>query len=228
MGVASIISKNLTKSACRMYTHFVQNEFEETATPASPYPPKEPATNPSAQTYEYGQPPRKRSPKKLLFLAVGVILLIVVILNILRLLGSNEEVQTPTPTPSIEDFAPSETTEPTPEPTEEPTPTPASSVDAATGLDRADLSVIVQNGSGTAGAAGEAAELLRDLGYNVVSTGNADNFDYEDVTIRVKSSEKDYLPLLNKDLSDEYSIGDTSSDLSATSSADAIVIIGAE
>lgn len=206
------------------YTSFVQNEFDDISTPASPYPPKEPTSNPSAQTYEYGQPPRKRSPKKLLLFAVGAILLIVVILNVLRLLGSNEETQAPTPTPTIEDFAPEP--EATIEPTDEPTPTPVSSVDRATGLDRADLSVIVQNGSGTAGAAGEAAELLRDLGYNVVSTGNADNFDYEDVTIRVKSSQKNYLSLLNKDLSSEYTVAATSSDLSATSSADALVIIG--
>lgn len=204
----------------------MQNEFDDISTPASPYPPKEPTSNPSAQTYEYGQPPKKRSPKKLLLLAVGAILLIVVVLNVLRLLGSNEETQTPTPTPTIEDFAPTETPEATIEPTDEPTPTPVSSIDSATGLDRADLSVRVENGSGVTGAAKKAADYLTGLGYNVVSTGNADNTDYTDVTIMVKSSEKDYLPLLNKDLSREYEVGSSSSNLSATASAEALVIVG--
>src|SRR3990167_9003906 len=82
-----------------------------------------------------------------------------------------------------------------------------------------------QNGSGEAGVAGKAAGILKDLGY-LASTGNADNFNYSNVTIQVKSTKSDYLALLKKDLSASYTIGSSSSDLSATSSADALVIIG--
>jgi len=88
------------------------------------------------------------------------------------------------------------------------------------------MSVTVQNGSGEKGVAAKAADTLRGLGYNVVSAGNADNYDYSDVTIQVKSSKSDFLSLLKKDLSTSYTIGSSTSDLTATSSSDALVIIG--
>jgi len=207
----------LTKNSFFVYTPGVQNEGNENPNP----------TTPSSQTYEYGQPPKKRSPKKLLLL-IGAVLVVLVVLNTLRILGSKEETPAPTPTPSIEDFSVVEPTEEaTLEPTATPTPTPkVNPKDLATGLDRSELSVRIENGSVVTGAAAEASTYLKSLGYNVVSIGNADNTDYTDVTIRVKSSQKDFLPLLNKDLSSKYSIGTTSSDLSATASADALVIIG--
>lgn len=219
----------LTNALVFTYTHLVQNEGQENQNPTPTYPTSEPESNPQlSQTYEYGQPPpRKRSPKKLLLL-IGAVLIILVGLNAIRMLGSkNEPTPTSSPTPAIEEFSALE--ESTPEPTIEPTSTPtpkANPVDSATGLDRSELSIRIENGSGAAGAAGTASTYLKNLGYNVVSTGNASNFDYTDVTIQVKSSEKDFLPLLNKDLSKEYSVGSATSDLSATASADALVIIG--
>lgn len=133
-------------------------------------------------------------------------------------------IPTDTPAPTS-----SETPTVTPKPTKTPTPTlkpSASSIDQASGLDRKDLSVTVQNGSGEAGVAGKAADVLRNLGYNVAGTGNADNFNYSDVTIQVKSPKKDFLALLKKDLSTNYTIGSATSDLSATSSSEALVIVG--
>lgn len=212
----------LTNTIVFTYTHLVENEDFES--PKPPYNP--PQQSPSSQSYEYNQPPRKRSPKKLLLL-IGAVLLVLVAVNGLRMLGSKSEPSpTPTPTPAIEDFS---ALEPSPTPSEEPTPTPqpqADPIDSATGLDRSDLSIRIENGSGTAGVAGKASTYLKNLGYTIVSTGNASNFNYEDVTIQIKASEKAFLPLLNKDLSKEYSVGSATSDLSATSSADALVIIG--
>ena len=115
-------------------------------------------------------------------------------------------MQTPIPTPSVS-----------------PTPNP---VDKATGLDRSNLSIIVQNGSGEEGVAGKAFDFLKSLGYSLKTSENADNFNYQDVVIQVKPEDSDYLKLLQKDLGFNYKIGSTSADLPASFSADALVIIG--
>ncbi len=210
----------------------MNENFEENPNPStlenlnnpSPYENRESQYTPPA--------PRKRSPKKFLYI-IGAVIAVFVLLNVVRFISSKISKPTPTPVPtptvSLETPNPTPSESPSPTPSASPTATSkpsVNSVDSATGLDRAKLSVEVQNGSGTAGAAGKAADFLKSLGYDVVSTGNADNFDYTNVTIKVKSSEQSYLPLLNKDLSANYSVGTTSSDLSATSSADALVIIG--
>ena len=129
---------------------------------------------------------------------------------------------TDTPTPSASPTAALKAT-PTAKPTTKPT---LNSTDSASGLDRSALSIEVQNGSGEGGVAGKGSETLKALGYNVIATGNADNFDYQNVTIQVKSTKSKYLDLLKKDLGFSYTIGTTSADLSSSSTADALVIIG--
>ncbi|MBF8249867.1 MAG: Cell envelope-related transcriptional attenuator [Candidatus Levybacteria bacterium] len=94
------------------------------------------------------------------------------------------------------------------------------------GLDRSTLSVTVQNGSGVEGVAGKAAAILKDFGYNIISTGNADNYNYVGVTIKVKKEKSNFADLLKKDLSKDYTISKTSSDLSPNSSPSAVIIIG--
>lgn len=96
----------------------------------------------------------------------------------------------------------------------------------SSGLDRSKLSITVVNGSGIEGSAGKAATILKDLGYNVTSTGNADNFDYQGVTIKAKKESSKFLDLLKKDLSKNYTVSASSSDLSSDSPTDAIIIIG--
>lgn len=179
-----------------------------------------------------------KSPKKskrFLFLVVAIVIIIAVFFLGSNFLGSKNKKESSKITPAPTEFqiptdtpAPSSTEEPTltPKPTSSPTPKTASNpIDKATGLDRSKLSIEVQNGSGEAGVAGKGAGILKDLGY-LTSTGNADNFNYSNVTVKVKSAKSDYLALLKKDLSTSYTIGSSSSDLSATSSADALVIIG--
>lgn len=182
-----------------------------------------PALNKSAQ-----------KPRKLVFWIIIIIIIGILILVGFRFIGrknqKTEEKITPTPTEFIipsEPPTPTEEVTPTGEPTSYPTSKPTSSpIDKTMGLDRSKLSISVQNGSGTAGAAGAAASFLRGLGYNVISTGNADNFNYTDVTIQVKAEKSEFLPLLKKDLGTQYKVGPSTSDLSASSSADALVIIG--
>lgn len=93
------------------------------------------------------------------------------------------------------------------------------------GLDRSKLSITVQNGSGTEGVAGKASAILKGLGYNVPTTGNADNYNYVGVTIKVKKENSNFLDLLKKDLSKNYVVNSSSSDL-PSSSPDALIIIG--
>jgi hypothetical protein len=99
-------------------------------------------------------------------------------------------------------------------------------IDKTTGLDRSKLSVTIQNGSGEEGVAGKAMTLLKNLGYDVASTGNADNFDYINVVVQVKNSSGKYLSLLKTDLGLNYTIGSASADLPNSFSSQALVIIG--
>ncbi|OGH38977.1 MAG: hypothetical protein A3B44_03710 [Candidatus Levybacteria bacterium RIFCSPLOWO2_01_FULL_38_21] len=177
-----------------------------------------------------------KSSKRFFFLVAAIVIIVIIIFAAPRFLGSKNKKEgskiTPTPTEfqiPTDTPAPSLTEGPTSKPTNTPIPTSKPTqnpIDKATGLDRSKLSVEVQNGSGETGVAGKAAEELKNLGYNVTSMGNADNFNYSNVTIQVKSAKSDYLSLLKKDLSASYTMGSSSSDLSATASADALVIIG--
>jgi hypothetical protein len=174
--------------------------------------------------------PRKRNQKRFALLVVVILIIIIfsVFITIANTHKSKPQTTTTTSTTEeIETPAPTEEVTPNPEETSTPTPKPTvNPVDKKTGLNRSKLTVAVENGSGEAGVAGKAADILKSLGYNVVSTGNADNFDYANVTIKVNKDSSDYLPLLKTDLGTDYTIGDASSDLSASISADALVIVG--
>jgi len=183
-----------------------------------------------------------QSPKKsrrLIFIIFVVILIGALVFGGKRFFGGKSERKDESsvaPTPTIEKIelpteslieTPIPTVSLTPEPTAAPTAKPTvNPVDKATGLDRSTLSVEVQNGSGEVGAASKASEVLKTFGYHVVAIGNADNFNYENTTIKVKSDKSDFLDLLKKDLGFSYTISTTSADLTATSSADALVIVG--
>ncbi len=96
----------------------------------------------------------------------------------------------------------------------------------AQNMDRSKIAVSVENGSGIEGAAGKVANFLKNKGYNVSSTSNADSYNYKGITIKAKKSTSAYLDLLKKDLSEKYTISDTSSDLPQDSTADILVIVG--
>lgn len=181
--------------------------------------------------------------KKIIFLVIILLILGSIAYGATVLLGNTGETsEEAAPTGTEEFFIPTDTPTPTEDPEatpadeeeeEDTTPTPTKkpaatgdSVDSATGLDRADLSIVVQNGSGEAGVAKVMADKLTALGYVVSSTGNADNYDYAQSVIQVKSADKAFLALLRKDLSDDYTIGTATSDY--TGSGDAVVIVGKE
>jgi cytoskeletal protein RodZ len=176
--------------------------------------------------------PSKKSPKRFYILVIVVIVLIVFFVIYSRVSSSNSETSEITPTPTVEiTSTPTPTPEETPTPKEEeeitPTPKPTKNpIDKSTGLDRSELTIEVQNGSGMEGAAGKVSDFLKEYGYQISSTGNADNYEYSGVTVIVKSGSSDYLGLLKADLQTKYSVTSTSNDLSASVSADALVIIG--
>jgi len=124
----------------------------------------------------------------------------------------DEETIAPMPTPFV---APSEVT-----PTKEVSPSPTPEIS------RTDLKVKVLNGTGVPGAAGKAAELLEELGWQGIKTGNADNFDYEKTVIQIKEDKKEYFSLLKEDLSSKYTVEEEAQTLSEDDSFDAVVIVG--
>jgi|SRR5579885_1664256 len=89
---------------------------------------------------------------------------------------------------------------------------------------RSALSLAVLNGSGVPGAAEKVSEKLTGLGYNVTTTGNADTFTYQGITIKVKKTASSYLPLLKKDLASESA--SISAGIDNAISVDAEVIVG--
>lgn len=172
---------------------------------------------------------RSGKNRKVLLLIALIIVLGLVAFGISKLIGNkgvdstlNATSPTPTTTPTTTP-TPTETNG-TPTPTTKLTPTPTKTAVVAT----KNLSIQVLNGAGVVGAGKKAADFLTGLGYNVVSTGNADNFDYQQSVIQIKAGKASALSTLKKDLSANYTIGSTSTDLSASTSADAVFIIGKE
>ena len=190
------------------------------------------STQSPVSQFNYQSPEPPGRSKKFLKLIIFAIIVIGLIWGIQKLFfgASREEKKVAiTPTPTEYQF-PTDTPSPSPtgalEPTVTPTAKAVNPVDSPTGLDRSTLSVEVQNGSGEAGAASKGADVLKSFGYKVIGTGNADNFDYQDTTIKVKSTKINFLSLLKKDLGFSYTVGSTSADLASSSTADALVIIG--
>lgn len=186
-----------------------------------------------------------RNTGKLILLIVLIFIFIgAIAYGGMQFLGKDKVVTTaPTPTPTLYVFPtdPPTPTEATASPTltikisptvaEKTTPTPTVKVatdttDKTSGLDRKNLTIEILNGSGTPGVAKKASDILTGLGYKVVSTGNADNYDYATTEVSAIATKKSYLTLLSKDLSGSYTVEVNNTPLTASSSANARVIIG--
>ncbi len=126
---------------------------------------------------------------------------------------------------------------PTEEPTEAPTSTPSGSITpsvkltptpsaSSSKLDRSKLSVAVLNGSGVVGAGKKYSTYLSGLGYVVSLTGNADSFNYTDITVKVKKAKSDYGALLKKDLASQASGSAITTTVDDSITTDATVIVG--
>ncbi len=122
------------------------------------------------------------------------------------------EEETPTPTGEKEE--------------EETTPTPTAKVRGAVTSAKT-LLIEVLNGTGEEGVAGKMRDHLSGKGYEDIEVGNAENFDYQGVEIRIKEKYKQYLSTLENDIKDAYTISTNSGTiLPDTSSVDATIIVG--
>ncbi len=200
--------------------------------------------NPSRRSYVYESSRGSGSKKRVILIIIGIIILLgLIVFAVVATGGKGESDITPTPEPTLPVETPTEAPTLTPEPTGKTTPTPTTKATPTPkasptpgkgtptptttgGVDRANLKVAIQNGSGVAGAATKASDALKKLGYDVVSSGNADNFDYTQTEIHVKSTKKAYLDTLKSDLSGDYTIGTAVADY--TGDSDALVIVGKE
>ncbi len=135
--------------------------------------------------------------------------------------GQKTGVITPTvqPLPS-ETPTPVASTSATPSVTKKPSPT-TGAVTKAT-----DMNIQVLNGSGKEGVAGEVKTFLTGKGYKNFETGNADNFNYEGVTVKIKSSRQQFLSDLQNALKEKYTLASSSGTLSSDALFDAQVIVG--
>ncbi|MDO8582908.1 MAG: LytR C-terminal domain-containing protein [bacterium] len=195
---------------------------------------EESSNQPPISQFNYSSTQPQKKSKKFFYMILFAILLVLAIWATTNFFGTKDQKEIPviTPTPTEYQF-PTDTPTPSVNPTgeeEKPTTAPTTKavnpIDSATGLDRSLLSVEVQNGSGETGVASKGSDVLKGFGYKVVATGNADNFDYQNTTIKVKSAKSNYLALLKKDLGFSYTVGSASADLDSSSTADALVILG--
>lgn len=147
---------------------------------------------------------------------MGKILIIIAILLILAGGGFYYYQSTQKPVETVKE---EETKEESVTPTEEPTPADIEN-DAYT--------IELLNGSGIAGEAGRAQELLEGEEFKVDSTGNAENYDFEETVIQAGSDvEEAWIDVLRETLGKNYTVksGVTKLD-SADSTADVVVIVG--
>lgn len=112
-------------------------------------------------------------------------------------------------------------TEITPTPEREATPTPEEDVEKDA------FSIEVRNGSGIAGEAGRAQELLEGEDFNVTGTANADNYDYEETVIQAGDDVPDaWIDELIAALEQDYTVQTRVDEIEGDSNADVIVIVG--
>ena len=109
---------------------------------------------------------------------------------------------------------------PTPVPVEEQEASPAAE------LKREEIKIQILNGTGVAGEAKKAKDLLEDLGYTDIKIANASSYDYDEVEISLKEESQNYFNLLSDDLKEEYDVSEEMGELDEDEKFDAIVILG--
>ncbi len=157
--------------------------------------------------YDLNIPSKSRSNKKPIILVIILILLLIVGFLLFKNKSSIKKMVMGLPTPT-----------PTPIETAKPIPTPAA-------LIRSDWSFEILNGSGVTGQAKKIADQIKDLGYLVIKSGNADKQTYTETQILVKSDFKDKIDLVIADIKDIVKVASYAGELK-DSTASARIIIG--
>lgn len=111
----------------------------------------------------------------------------------------------------------------TPTVTTAPSLTPTPTIDRT--LKKSDLKLSIQNGTEKSGYAKEIGDYLEKKEYAVKEKTNADNKEYTQTVIRIKSSKRQYLPLLKEDLSEKFQTL-KEEELPDSAATDAVIILG--
>ena len=164
---------------------------------------------------------RTSNRKRSIIIFLIILILLIAGLVALYLIGGTTKKAAPVTT--VPTLAPQPTVAATPAASASASPTASPS---ASPLDRTKIRVSVQNGSGTPGAAQKYATALQSAGYTKVTSGNAESFDHNGVTIIVTKKFSNYLPLLQKDLAQTAGSAKILTSVDDTISTDAQVIIG--
>lgn len=153
-------------------------------------------------------PLSKKKMNKILLMTAGLILFGLLTYGVVAAVKKSGTTAAPSPSPTAQ---PMET--PSPSPTPEP-------VDIST------LKIKVENGTGVPGEAGAVAAKLETAGFAEADTGNADNYEYVDTTVRMKDAvtENAYTAIV-KALQPDYSV-EKGTDLDDESEFDIVVIVG--
>ncbi len=147
--------------------------------------------------------PKEKSSKAGLIILIVVALLGVGIFLLTKRAGEKEIAPTETPTVTS-------------------SPLPTASAEP---IDRAEVSIEVQNGTGISGEAAYLQGQLRSLGYTDITVGNASSQDNEATTVTFKSG-------LNKEVVDEITAKlealyeDVTTKTSSTQTKDVVIITG--
>lgn len=160
---------------------------------------------------EFGLADNKSSRGKNIILFLVVFLLVAIISALFYLFSAG----------ILKIEKPQENVEITPTQSPSPTPTPVE-------FDRAELSIQILNGSGESGVAASMETFMEDLGYENLEIGNADNSDYENVTIQIKEEYEDLAQLIDEDLASDYTVNSDYEILEDDSEYDVVIIVGSE
>lgn len=96
-------------------------------------------------------------------------------------------------------------------------------------IDYSTLKVNILNGSGIAGEAGRAKDLLSNLEFSSVETGNASSYDFTDTIISLKENvDSRVYEELEKAFSDNYSVTKNETPVDENSDFDIIITVGSD
>ena len=113
---------------------------------------------------------------------------------------------------------------PTAIPTESETPTPAEEEE----VDLTEIKISILNGSGIVGEAGKVKDFLIENGFSEekIQTGNADSYDYEDVSISLKAEMSEVVIDAIEESLSIYEIKISEDELQDNSTFDVVIIVG--
>jgi hypothetical protein len=183
----------------------------------------------ASHDYAPARPAKRTFSKRYIVIIIIVVLISAGSFMFIRSTGSTStediyptpfEIPTEIPTPEITQSA-SPSAAPTATSSVSPTPTRPASVNKAT-----DMNIQILNGSGEVGVAGTVRDFLISKGYKYLETNNADNYEYQNVSVKIKSSLETYGSALKNDLAEKYTISSDSATLPNDSLFDAVVTVG--